>query len=86
METEKQDRTEQLRFSDQLIGQLASLITIAMVTQTNVVDHFRMIRVEESDQKGMEGKLVLTKDYVEVYNKQVEELTKMIEEQEKTKQ
>jgi hypothetical protein len=86
METEKQDRTEQLRFSDQLIGQLASLITIAMVTQTNVVDHFRIIRVEESDQKGMEGKLELTKDYVEVYNKQVEELTKMIEEQEKTKQ
>jgi len=77
METEKKS----LKLSDQLIGQLASLITVAMVTQTNIVDHFRMIRVEESDQKGMEGKLVLTKEYVDVYNKQVQELTELVEKQ-----
>jgi hypothetical protein len=77
---DKQEATKkEYKLSDQLIGQLANLICVAMATQTNVVDHFRMIRVEESDQQGMDGKLVLTPSYVDVYNKQVKELTDLIE-------
>lgn len=78
MEKKVTPKTE-YKLSDQLIGQLANLVCVAMATQTNVVDHFRMIRVEESDQNGMEGKLVLTPSYVDVYNKQVKELNDLIE-------
>jgi len=76
---DKKDTTKEYKLSDQLIGQLANLVCVAMATQTNAVDHFRMIRVVESDQKGMEGKLVLTPSYVETYNKQVQELTELVE-------
>jgi hypothetical protein len=65
--------------SDQCIKQLADLLCLGMATNTHIGDHFRMVRLEESNQEGMESKLVLTPEYVEVYNKHVEELNKELE-------
>jgi hypothetical protein len=67
--------------SDQLIKQMADLLCMGMATRTHVGDHFRMVRVEESTMPGMEHKLVLTPEYVEVYNKQVQELMEEVEKQ-----
>jgi hypothetical protein len=60
--------------SDQLIRQLADLLCLSMATNTHIGDHFRTIRLEESTAPGMESKLVLTPEYVEVYNTQVKQL------------
>lgn len=48
--------------SDELIGQLAKLLQLSILTGTNVVDHFRLLRVEPD-----EGKLSLTSEYKEYF-------------------
>jgi hypothetical protein len=65
--------------SDQLIRQLADLLCLSMATNTHIGDHFRTIRVEESTTPGMESKLVLTPEYVDVYNSQVKKLHEDVE-------
>lgn len=65
--------------SDQLIRQLADLLCLSMATNTHIGDHFRMIRLEEGSGAGMESKLILTPEYVDVYNTQVKKLHEEVE-------
>lgn len=51
-----------LKLSDDLIGQIARLVQLAMITGTSVIDQFRGIRVAAS---GDTGEVTLHKDYVE---------------------
>lgn len=76
-----ESKTKVFSLSDQLIRQMADLLCLSMATNTNIGDHFRLVKVEESDIQEMEGKLVLTHDYVDQYNKHIIELTKEMEKQ-----
>jgi hypothetical protein len=62
------------KLSDQLIGQFRDLIQLSILTDTNIVDHFRQLRVEEAP--GHE--LVLTPEYVEYFNNTVDNLLKRV--------
>ena len=69
---------KELRLSDQVVGQLRELLQLAMLTNTNFVDHMRAMRVEESDQN--DGVLILSKLYVEGWNEMAEKFYAQAEE------
>jgi hypothetical protein len=63
---------EKMKLSDQVIGHIAQLVQLAILTGTDVVDHMRMVVLAEN-----EGSLFLNEEY----EKQSEDrLTRMIEE------
>ena len=58
-----------MTLSDEVIGQIAKLVQIAILTGTDVVDNLRMMRLSEED-----GQLFLDEDYVAVTNQQIENM------------
>jgi hypothetical protein len=60
--------------SDELIGQLAKLLQLSILTGTNVVDHFRLLRVETE-----EGRLTLTSEYKEYFENSLNSMLKEAE-------
>ena len=58
--------------SDEVISHVAKLLQMAILSGTDVVDHLRLIRVCESTEK--KGNLVLTPDYREIADNQVEKM------------
>ena len=61
-----------MKLHDNTIGHIAKLIQMAILTGTDVIDHLRMLELQEDD----DNMLVLQKDYVEVFDNS---LQKMIE-------
>ena len=72
------------RMSDEVIGQIAKLVQLAIITGTDVVDNLRMVRVEPSETD--DAYLSLTSEYRELGDKHVNgllsELDKMRADQE----
>ena len=60
-----------MAFSDEVIGQIARAVQLAIITGTDVVDNLRMMRVETDDETGL---LVLTDEYREIASNQIEKL------------
>ena len=58
-----------MTLSDEVIGQIAKLVQIAILTGTDFVDNLRMMRLSEED-----GQLFLDEDYVAVANQQIESM------------
>lgn len=70
------------RLTDEVIAEIAKLVQLAIVTGTDVVDNMRMIRVEpDEDNSGV----VLTSDYKEHSEIQIEKLLSEVEEMSKNK-
>jgi hypothetical protein len=65
---------EVLKLGDDLIAVIREIVQLSLLTGTNVVDHMRGIRAEI-----VGGQVVPTEQYVESYNKYVEDLTKEAE-------
>lgn len=65
-----------LRLSDELIGQIAKLVQLAMLTGTSVVDQIRGMRVEASAET---GEVSLHTDYVEGFNGYLQSLLQQAE-------
>ena len=61
---------KEFKLSDQVIGQLREILQLSLLTQTNFVDHCRVLRLEESEKT--EGTLILSESYVEGWNKMSE--------------
>ena len=61
-----------MKLHDNTIGHIAKLIQMAILTGTDVIDHLRMLELQQDDN----NMLVLQKDYVEVFDNS---LQKMIE-------
>ena len=57
------------RLSDQLIAQIAQILQIAILDGTDIVDHLRSVWVEPDG-----GQLVPTAEYLESFNKQIEDM------------
>lgn len=64
------DEKTKFKLSDDLIAVVRELVQLALITGTNIVDHLRAVEVELDEQ----SKVVPTVNYVEAYNKMVEEL------------
>lgn len=55
----------QYKFSDNVIMHVAQLVQLAMITGTDIVDHMRMMRLSETEEKvGDFPKLDLDSDYM----------------------
>ena len=68
--TEEKTTTKTLKLDDSVIHIVRELLQLSLYTQTNIIDHLRAVRVQETD-----GAVSLTEDYVNSYNSMVEELT-----------
>mgnify|MGYP003123117928 CR=1 FL=1 len=64
-----------MRLDDSVIGHVAKLIQLAILTGTDIVDHMRMMRLTEDDQT-----LFLDADYEENANKNIQAMVQQIEE------
>lgn len=53
--------------SGNAINMIRELLQLALITNTNIVDHFRQFRLEPSEEN--EQLLVPTAEYMEYYNK-----------------
>ena len=60
-----------MTFSDEVIGQIAKALQLAIITGTDVVDNLRMMRVEVDEES---GQLILTDEYREIATNQIEKL------------
>ena len=60
----------EMSLNDEVIGQIAKLVQLAILTGTDVVDNLRMLRVTMGD----EGTLVLTDEYRAMAEDQVQKL------------
>jgi hypothetical protein len=65
----------QLKLSDELIGQIAKVVQLALLTGTNVVDHLRLVRVSPTD----EGTVSLSTDYKEYFNASIQKMLAEVE-------
>ena len=68
---------ESLKFSDEVIAQVARLVQLAILTGTDIVDNFRMLSVTESESE--KGVLVLTDEYRNIAEDQIAKLMDELE-------
>ncbi len=61
-----------MNLDDTTIGQIVKLIQMALLTGTDIVDHLRMMQLEVSDT----NKIVLNREYIQIFNDQVEKMLK----------
>ena len=72
--------TSEMRLSDEVIGQVAKLVQLGILTGTNVVDNLRTLRVTVSED---ENELVLTDSYRELADNQIKKLMEDVQSLEK---
>lgn len=76
------DKTkETLKLGDDLIAVMRELVQLSLLTGTNIVDHMRGVRVEV-----VSGAVVPTEQYIEAYNKYVEQLSREAEQMQEAMQ
>lgn len=51
------------RLDDNVIAHIAKILQVSMLTGTDIIDHMRMIRLDQKD-----GTLVLQKEYSDVFD------------------
>ena len=66
----------EMRFNDEVIGQIAKLVQLAILTGTDIVDNLRMIRVHLDSESDT---LVLSESYSDHVDYQLEKLMEEIE-------
>jgi len=66
-----------LKFSDEVVSQVAKSLQVALLTGTDVVDNFRQFELEIRDDK-----VYLTENYKKNFNNNVEKLVKEASEKE----
>tara|TARA_Y100001973_G_C5162924_1_gene314531 strand:+ start:485 stop:697 length:213 start_codon:yes stop_codon:yes gene_type:complete len=64
-----------MRLDDSVIGHVAKLIQLAILTGTDVVDHMRMIRLDADDQV-----LFLNSEYEENSTRNIQAMLEKVEE------
>ena len=58
-----------MQLHDTTIAQIVKLIQMALLTGTDVIDHFRMMQLKEED-----NKIVLDEDYLKVFNESIDKM------------
>ena len=58
-----------MKLNDEVIGHVAKILQMALLTGTDIVDHLRMVVLEAQD-----GELFLNEDYVNNHNENIENM------------
>ncbi len=58
-----------MKLNDEVIGHVAKILQMALLTGTDIVDHLRMVVLEVQD-----GELFLNEDYVNNHNENIENM------------
>ena len=66
---------KELRFSDEVIGQMAKLIQMAILSGTDIVDHLRHARLMSDDET-----LYLSQDYKDQFENNIQTMLQELEE------
>jgi len=67
-----------MNLDDTTIAQIVKLIQMAFLTGTDIVDHLRMLLLEE----GENGKLIINSEYEKAFNDSLEKMLSNVKEQE----
>ena len=65
-----------LKFDDSVVGHVAKILQMALITGTDIIDHMRMIRLSEKD-----SKLFLEEDYQQTFDVSLDNMLKNAQEQ-----
>ena len=65
-----------LQFDDSVVGHVAKILQMALITGTDIIDHMRMIRLAEKD-----SKLFLEEDYQQTFDVSLDNMLKNAQEQ-----
>lgn len=65
---------ESLRLDDSVVGHIAKLLQVALITGTDIIDHMRMIRLTQED-----SNLVLQKEYQEIFDSSLEKMLENVQ-------
>ena len=58
-----------MKFDDEVIGHIAQTIQLAILTGTDIIDHLRMVELQEVD-----GKLFLNEDFKKSADENIEKM------------
>lgn len=58
-----------MRLHDNTIGHIAKLVQVAILTGTDVIDHLRMVSLNEED-----GMLLVDQEYLDVFDNQIQKM------------
>lgn len=64
-----------LQFDDSVVGHVAKILQMALITGTDIIDHMRMIRLSEKDEK-----LFLQEDYQQTFDVSLDTMLKNAQE------
>ena len=67
---------EILQLDDSVVGHVAKLLQLALITGTNIIDHMRMMRLSTKD-----SKLFLEDDYQQTFDVSLDTMLKNAQEQ-----
>ena len=67
---------EVLQFDDSVVGHVAKILQMALITGTDIIDHMRMIRLSSKD-----SKLFLEEDYQQTFDVSLDTMLKNAQEQ-----
>ena len=65
---------ESLRLDDSVVGHIAKLLQVALITGTDIIDHMRMIRLTSEDDN-----LVLQSEYQEIFDSSLEKMLENVQ-------
>ena len=65
-----------LQLDDSVVGHLAKLLQVALITGTDIIDHMRMVRLTTESTK-----LVLEEDYKQTFDVSLDNMLKNAQEQ-----
>ena len=69
-------KSQDLKISDEVISHLAKIIQLGILSGTDIVDHMRMIRLQESE----EDTLILSDEYRESSDNQIQSMLEKVSE------
>ena len=69
-------KSQDLKISDEVISHLAKIIQLGILSGTDIVDHMRMIRLQESE----EDTLVLSDAYRQSSDNQIQSMLEKVSE------
>ena len=65
---------ESLRLDDSVVGHIAKLLQVALITGTDIIDHMRMIRLTSENDN-----LVLQSEYQEIFDSSLEKMLENVQ-------
>ena len=69
-------KSQDLKISDEVISHLAKIIQLGILSGTDIVDHMRMIRLQESE----EDTLILSDEYRQSSDNQIQSMLEKVSE------